>query len=121
MAQAPAKVSIEKVLFATDFSSLTANAFQYAVAIANRYHAKLVVAHVINIESFELLDDDSARQSVERARTEAVRKINKLLEPLHLPQDRYEIAVSDGDISEALMGIVEQRHIDVAVLGTHGR
>ena len=82
MAEAPAKVSIEKVLFATDFSPLTANAFQYAVAIANRYRAKLVVAHVINIESFELLEDDAARQSVEQARAEAVRKINQLLEPL---------------------------------------
>ena len=121
MAEAPAKVSIEKVLFATDFSPLTANAFQYAVAIANRYRAKLVVAHVINIESFELLEDDAARQSVEQARAEAVRKINQLLEPLHLPQDRYEIAVSDGNIAEALIAIVEQAHIDVAVVGTQGR
>ena len=120
MAEAPAKVSIEKVLFATDFSPLTANAFQYAVAIANRYKAKLVVAHVVNIESFELLEDDSPRQ-VEQARAEAVRKINQLLEPLHLPQDRYEIAVSDGNIAEALIAIVEQGHIDVAVVGTHGR
>ncbi len=120
MAEAPAKVSIEKVLFATDFSPLSANAFQYAVAIADRYKAKLVVAHVVNIESFELLQDDSPRQ-VEQARAEAVRKINQLLEPLHLPQDRYEIAVSDGNIAEALIAIVEQGHIDVAVVGTHGR
>jgi nucleotide-binding universal stress UspA family protein len=121
MAEAPMKVSIEKVLFATDFSSVTPNAFSYAVAITNRYLAKLVVAHVINLESFELLDDDSARQSIEQARAEAVRKIDQLLDPLHLPQDRYEVAVSEGEISEALMGLIEQRHIDVAVLGTHGR
>jgi nucleotide-binding universal stress UspA family protein len=121
MPEAPAKVSIEKVLFATDFSSVTASAFSYAVAITNRYHAKLVVAHVINLESFELLDDDSARRSIEQARGEAARKLNQLLEPLHLPQDRYEVAVSEGAISEALMDIIAQRHIDVAVMGTHGR
>src|SRR6476661_2277859 len=121
MPEAAAKVSIEKVLFATDFSSVTASAFSYAVAITNRYHAKLVVAHVINLESFELLEDESARLLIEQGRTEAVRKINQLLEPLHLPHDRYEVAVSEGTISEALVDIIEQHHIDVAVLGTHGR
>src|SRR4030095_14116345 len=93
MLEAPAKASIEKVLFATDFSSITASAFSYAVAITNRYQAKLVVAHVINLESFELLEDDSVRRLIEQGRTEAVRKINQLVEPLHLPHDRCEVAV----------------------------
>ena len=121
MPEAPAKASIEKVLFATDFSSVTASAFSYAVAITNRYQAKLVVAHVINLESFELLEDDSVRRLIEQGRTEAVRKINQLVEPLHLPYDRYEVAVREGAISEALVDLIEQDHIDVAVLGTHGR
>jgi nucleotide-binding universal stress UspA family protein len=121
MPEAPPQVSIEKVLFATDFSSVTAGAFSYAVAITNRYQAKLVVAHVINLESFELLEDESIRLLIEQGRTEAIRKINQLLEPLHLSQDRYEVVVSTGGITESLADIIEKHHIDIAVLGTHGR
>jgi nucleotide-binding universal stress UspA family protein len=42
------------------------------------------------------------------------RLLNQLLE-------RCEVAASEGTISEALMDIIAERHIDVAVMGTHGR
>ena len=54
MLEAP--VFIRNVLFATDFSSANAVPFSYAVAIANRYQSKLVVAHVVSLDSVELLD-----------------------------------------------------------------
>jgi nucleotide-binding universal stress UspA family protein len=115
------KLSVQNVLFATDFSPATANAFSHAVAIAKRYQAKLIVAHVINPESFDLLDDDAASRLIEQGRGEAVRKINQLLEPLHPTPDRYEVVVSEGAIGEVLVDIIRRHHIDVAVLGTHGR
>jgi nucleotide-binding universal stress UspA family protein len=119
MLQAPA--SIHNVLFATDFSPTTAAAFSYAVAIANRYQSKLVVAHVVSLDSVELLDDEPARALIDKTRTEAARRISDLLEPLHLPRDRYEIVVAEGEIYEALVEIIRRHHIDIAVLGTHGR
>jgi nucleotide-binding universal stress UspA family protein len=115
------KVSIEKVLFATDFSTAAENAFSHAVAIANGYQAKLIVVHVISIESFELLDDDSARLLIERARAGAISRINRLLEPQKLTRDQYEIAVPQGVISEVLVDTIRSHHVDVAVLSTHGR
>src|SRR5262249_24321131 len=119
MLQAPA--SIHNVLFATDFSPATAAAFSHAVAIANRYQSKLVVAHVVSLDSVELLDDEPARALIDKSRTEAARRISDLLEPLHLPRDRYEIVVAEGEIYEALVEVIRRHHIDIAVLGTHGR
>jgi nucleotide-binding universal stress UspA family protein len=116
-----AELSVQKVLFATDFSPATTNAFSHALAITNRYQATLIVAHIINLESFALLDDEPARGAIEQSRAEAVRKIKQLLEPLHLSPDRYGIAVGEGVISEALVDVIQNHHIDVAVLGTHGR
>jgi nucleotide-binding universal stress UspA family protein len=115
------KLSIDNVMFATDFSPATANAFSYALAIANRYGSKLHVAHVINMESFELVEEESARRMIQLGREEAVRRINQLLEPMKLPPGRYDIAVSEGDVVEALQDLILKRHIDIAVLGTHGR
>src|SRR5216117_598318 len=81
--------SIHNVLFATDFSPATAVAFSYSVGIANRYQSKLIVAHVVSLDSVELLDDEPARAMIDNTRNEATRRISDLLEPLHLPQIRY--------------------------------
>jgi nucleotide-binding universal stress UspA family protein len=113
--------SIHNLLFATDFSPATAVAFSYAVGIANRYQSKLIVAHVVSLDSVELLDDEPARALIDNTRNEAARRMSDLLEPLHLPRDRYEIAVAEGEIYEALVEIISRHHIDIAVLGTHGR
>jgi nucleotide-binding universal stress UspA family protein len=115
-------LEIHNVLFGTDFSPAATGAFSHAVAIVNRYNAKLIVAHVVSLETVELLDDDAARAWVEQARTEATRKINELLNPLHLSRERYEIVVGEGEaISGALVEIIRDHHADLAVLGTHGR
>jgi nucleotide-binding universal stress UspA family protein len=111
---------IYNVLFATDFSPASMSAFSYAVEIANP-QSKLIVAHVVNPDAVELLDDEPARVLIEDSRKEATRRISAMLEPLHLPRDRYEIVVAQGVIYEALVDIIDQYHIDIAVLGTHGR
>jgi nucleotide-binding universal stress UspA family protein len=114
-------ISIDNVLFATDFSPITAAAFSYAAAIANSYQSKLYAAHVIETESFDLLEAESTRILLENLRGEAGRKITEMIEPLHFPRDRYEIVVGTGVISDVLMDIIQRDHIDIAVLGTHGR
>jgi nucleotide-binding universal stress UspA family protein len=114
-------ISIDNVLVATDFSPATESALSYAVGIAQRYQAKLYVAHVINLESFDLLESESARALIKEAREAAERKMIQLLDPLRLQRERYEVIVAEGAIAEALMDIIRLHHIDLVVLGTHGR
>ena len=114
-------VSINNVLFATDFSPATEAAFAYAVAIADRYLSKLYAVHVINIESFDLLESESARVISKQAHEAASQKLTQLLHPLGLPRDRYQIVVAGGVISETLLDLVRQNNIDLMVLGTQGR
>src|SRR5688572_28036333 len=114
-------VAIDNVLFATDFSPATESAFSYAVRIAERYQARLYVVHVINLEGFDLLESESARALVKEAHVVADRKMSQLLAPLRLKRERYEVIVAEGVISEVLMEIIQVHHIDLAVLGTHGR
>lgn len=115
------EMSINTVLFATDFSPATEAPFSYAAAIADRYNAKIYVAHVINIESFELLELESARVVLKKAHEEAQRKLTQLIDPLGLKPDRYQIVVAEGGVAEALVDIIKQNQIDLAVIGTHGR
>lgn len=115
------QLSINRILFATDFSRTAKAAFSYAAAVADRYHAMLYVAHVINVESFDMLDSETARGAIQQAHAEAERKLTELLEPPGLPRDRYQIVVAEGVIAETLIDIIQKNHIDLAVLGTHGR
>src|SRR5439155_22457674 len=94
--------SIHNVLFATDFSPATAVAFSYSVGIANRYQSKLIVAHVVSLDSIELLDDEPARAMIENTRNEATRRISELLEALQLPRTAYEIGVAEAELCDAL-------------------
>jgi len=119
--RSPTGVAIDNVLFATDFSPATESPFSYAVGIAERYQAKLYVVHVINLESFDLLESESARALIKEAHDVADRKMTQLLEPLRLQRERYEVIVAEGVISEILMDIIRLHHIDLVVLGTHGR
>ncbi len=114
-------ISIDRVLFATDFSPATESAFSYAAEIAERYQSKLYVAHVISLEGVDLLEGESARVLVKQAHHVAERKLTELLAPLRLKRERYEVLVADGVISEALTDMIRLHHIDLAVLGTHGR
>lgn len=117
----PSAISIDNVLFATDFSPATEDAFSYALAIVERYQAQLYVAHVINLESFDLLDSETTRVMAKQAHEEAEQKLTQLLAPLPLQRDQYQIVVAEGAVAEALVDIIERNSIDLAVLGTHGR
>ena len=103
------KISIKNVLFATDFSPATETAFSYALKITKRYDSTLYVAHVINVESFDLLESETARAMLEKAHDEAQRKITQLLGSQPLEPDRYRIVVADGAISETLLDIAAIR------------
>ena len=58
---------------------------------------------------------------IKQTHDEAERKITPLLVPLRLQHDRYQVVIAEGVISEVLMDLIQRNHIDLAVLGTHGR
>jgi nucleotide-binding universal stress UspA family protein len=114
-------ISIDNVLIATDFSETANRAFSYGAAIATRYNSRLVVAHVINLEAFDLLESESGRSAAKQAREEAYRKINQLMATVQVRQKSPEIVVAEGAVADGLLDIIQRNSIDLVVLGTHGR
>ena len=76
---------------------------------------------MINLEPFDLIAPESTPAMLKQAREQALRRINRLLEAQGLQADRYQIIVGEGAVSEVLLDIQQRHHIDLAVLGTHGR
>ncbi len=116
-----ADVPFDHVLFATDFSAASEAAFLYARTIADRYHAQLYVAHVINLEPFDLVSPESKAVALKQVHEEARKKIERMLVAQGVAQDHYHIIVAEGAVLEALIDILRQNDVDLCVLGTHGR
>jgi nucleotide-binding universal stress UspA family protein len=113
------QIAFENILFATDFSSTTNLALPYAVEIARRSGAKIYVAHVISRDVYPLVPPEEWAKMAQDEEEFRKTKQHELEEQLQaLP---HEFLFPAGDVWENLSRIINQKHIDLLVLGTHGR
>ncbi len=111
------RFSPNNVLFTTDFSSASQTAVPYARAIANWYGSKIFFCHVVPAAgpaSGPLSEPNLARQQAEKSMASFVRSAA-------LGNAAYEVVIEQGELWEALAAVIQHRHIDLIVLGTHGR
>ncbi|HYA24785.1 MAG TPA: universal stress protein [Terriglobales bacterium] len=114
-------VTLTRLLFATDFSPASERAFEYATSIAERYRAEMYVAHVIDLDVFDLISSESTTEVLKQAHEEARQKMAGMITARGLSSDQCHIVVTHGVVADALIGIMRQYDIELAVLGTHGR
>jgi len=108
-------VPLTRILFATDFSEVSAKALPYAAAFARQFSAELCVVHVPG--SDEAANGADAVQL--RRDTEA--RTHRLLEAAHYRAVEPQIVIAEGEILPALASVAEERGSDLLVLGMHGR
>ena len=117
-------MEIKKILFPTDFSEGSLNAFPYAVDLARTYGARLYMFHAIydvvtasgwyvpHISFDEMYKDveSSARKELERFGLEEKRKLKDV-----------EHIIVKGVPYEEILKFAKENSIDLIVIGTHGR
>lgn len=116
-------ISVENVLYATDFSATSELALPYATAICRHFGSTLHVAHVLSDTNLLLMtggvDYVSVGTVYEDAHTEAQAKIQQVASRLgEIPHRTY---VRHGPVWTNLSSIVAESGIDLIVVGTHGR
>lgn len=111
--------SFKRVLLATDFSVYSAAAVPFAALIAGYYDAAITVAHVIPTGPEAEAEAESERG--EEVREPAESRMQQFLSENPLGEAPVETMVTSGRVSDVLADAVEQKGIDVIVLGTHGR
>jgi len=114
-------ITLNRLLFATDFSAASETAFEYAKSITERYRAQLYVVHVIDLDVFDLISSESTTDVLKQAHEQARQKIADMITTRELPSDQCHIVVTHGVVPDALTGLMRQHDIELAVLGTHGR
>lgn len=125
IADQPAKpsISVQNVLFATDFSATSEAALPYATAICRRFHSTLHLVHVLSDAGLLMMtggvDYVSMGTILEDARNQAIEKLEQASQHLETIPHRYY--VRHGVVWKNLANIIEQIKIDLVVVGTHGR
>jgi nucleotide-binding universal stress UspA family protein len=128
---------IKKILYATDLSKNSAYAFQYAVDMAERSGAAIVLLHVIEpippgVKHYIKLYVDEAKwdEKLRYEQAATVARIRNRLQEFcnrvdadvtHCVHLVSEIMVVSGHPVEEILRVAEEKQADAIVLGTHGK
>jgi nucleotide-binding universal stress UspA family protein len=108
----PAALKLDNILVATDFSPASKVATRFAIEIARRHNATLLMAHVASSQSEKpLMDAWRAGQS----------EIMDHFIAGRLTGIQHELLVKPGDVWDVLSALIRERAIDLVVVGTRGR
>jgi len=118
--EAGRRIALKNILFATDFSPCSNAALPYALAVARRYGGTLHAAHVLPTEAELVLMSPESWPSVAE---DDGKRIQPYLDQLEqeLQAIPHSVLTPRGRVAKAIARIIEEREIDLLVLGTRGR
>jgi nucleotide-binding universal stress UspA family protein len=110
--------AVHTILFATDFSDVATRAQSYATGLANRFRAKLVVAHANEPPNYGLRPENWRA-----ANEQAAAKMRELETTLTttFPGFRSEFFVDEGSAWHVVESLLGTHKVDLIVVGTRGR
>jgi len=110
---------LQRILVATDLSQTSTNAVRFALDLARAYHAKCYIFHSVSSLGFTLAGAEVLADEV------ASRDLHDLEAQLERTGDLHDVAhqlvVRQGDVCHEIEAVIHDEHIDLVVLGTHGR
>ena len=106
-------IRIKAILHPTDFSEVARHAVPYAVEFAERYSARLILLHVLDLPY-------SAISMAEEAMREAQKRLHELI-----PEDRRDALHADtvvlrGDPCEEVIRLAKEQDVDIIIIAAHG-
>jgi len=113
------RVALKRILLATDFSPESMNALQSAVSLAKRYNAAIVLVHVLPTES-PMLAAEGWSLPTESVQVSAERSMARLENAGDLNGIDHEAIIRSGITWEVISEILDEKNIDLLVMGTHG-
>lgn len=121
---------MKKILFPTDFSETSLNAFVYALKLAKSTDAEVITLNVYNLPIIESGFSDvpmyqaEVYQSLELSNFEnykdQIPKLRQIADEHQLGHIPISHVLLDGDVVENIRQLVEKDHIDYVVMGTSG-
>ena len=114
-----APITIRSILFATDFSTISDRALKYALAIAKAVKSRLFVVHAL--PAAPPPSSDFGVREFDSHRREIADHLRVLKNSGALKEVECSVILEHGGVWEVLAKTIEQKKVDLIVIGTHGR
>lgn len=119
-------LKIKKVLYPTDFSRCSKQAYAHALFIAEQYKAELHMLHVITIHSDDAYDPGYDFPDLEEYNIHLEKRANEESDELideHRVSETKIIKVQERGYSPSavILKYAQDNNIDLIIMGTHGR
>ena len=112
--------ALKSILFATDFSPFSEAALPFLRAIALRHGSTVHVVHAIAPEARSAVPMDRVPElDVDQSEAEAA--MNALLAGDAFQGIPHTSTVEHGHVWKVVTGVIEEKSVELIVLGTHGR
>lgn len=102
-----------RILFCTDFSRNSEQAFNYAISATAEYDAELTLLHVLE-------EAPNAAKS-EQAIAAATEQLDRVIPPEARKTLKIKIAVRIGKPYQQIIKLAKEEQIDMVAMGVHGR
>ncbi len=113
-------VSIDKILFATDFSEYSAKARAHVLLLASKLGASAVVFHSIELVHSTEPDDPEMRHWYQDLEKQLRKKLDRQLGYFESRQVEAEGELLYGTPWKSIINYAEENSIDLIVVGSHG-
>lgn len=115
-------ISIHNVLIATDLSSQSEQILRCGMELRSAYGGHATILYVLPRDEYVIAGLEAFATAREAARRELSEIEERLGKTLGCERGKdYEVLMAEGDVAESIFECARQRHIDLIVLGTHGR
>jgi nucleotide-binding universal stress UspA family protein len=116
-------MAITRILVPVDFGALSARALEYARELAVKFDASLDLLHVVPNPYLEPVSMYSPLppQFLDDLVSEATKLLDEALPPAERSRFKASCVVKVGDPRNEVIAYAHAAHIDLIVMGTHGR
>jgi universal stress protein A len=110
------------ILVAVDFTPATDTVTRKAEELCRAFNARLSLVHVVEFMQMDLSSDFILPQDLE-VDQELMELARQRLQTLaeNLGVDKSRCFVSQGSTRRGILGLAEERDVDLIVIGSHGR
>ena len=118
---------MRRIMHASDFSTASRPAFRKAIELAKSTRTRLLIVHALPPAISPLMGEGvyvspATWNEIEKgARRAAQRQIARLVQEARRAGVRAEALIVDGPPADRIVRAARARHVDLLVLGTHGR
>jgi len=123
------QTGFKRILVAADGSDNSARAANFAITLAEKFNAELIICLAIQTPFYSLTQDglaiptDVFKDYMAAARESAKITVDKILNQAGAAHVKAESAILENTFSivEAILNLADTRNVDLIVIGTRGR